>query len=127
MFNPGVAVDPTIGRFTTLFINYYFCRPNEVFSIDSQVGIERASRQEMYPVTFLHTESLNHDLSKDLSQHVSSRRRLGFVESEKPILPTGANRRKRHWRYYYDTDMLAEIRERDRLIFSLFPAYDTEQ
>ena len=127
MFNPGVAVDPTIGRFTTLFINFYFRRPNEVLQSVANLESKERIAREMYPVTFLHTETLNPDLSKYLSQFVSNRRRRGLVESERPILPAGTNRRKGHWRDYYDPDLIAEIRERDRLIFSLFPAYDTER
>ncbi len=127
MFNPGVAVDPTIGRFTTLFINFYFRRPNEILQSVANLESKERIAEEMHPVTFLHTETLNPDLSKYLSQFVSNTRRRGLVESEKPILPAGANRRKGHWRDYYDPDLIAEIRERDRLIFSLFPAYDTEQ
>lgn len=125
--NPGVTVDPTIGRLTTLFINFYFHRPNDV--LPSVAGLESNEwiDREMYPVAFLRTETLSRDLSKYLSQFMSSRRVLRFVELEKPILPLGAARRKRHWRDYYDADLLAEIRERDRLIFSLFPAYDTER
>lgn len=123
LFNPGVTVDPSIGGFTARFINYCFCRPNEV--LPSVAGLESKERiaRAMYPVTFLHTEALNRDLSEYLSQFISSRRALRFVESEKPILPTG---RKTPWRDYYDADLMGEIRERDRLVFSLFPAYDTE-
>ncbi len=127
LFNPGVAVDPTIGRFTTLFINFYFRRPNEVLQSVANLESKERIAREMYPVTFLHTETLNPDLSKYLSQFVSNRRRRGLVESERPILPAGTNRRKGHWRDYYDPDLIAEIRERDRLIFSLFPTYDTER
>jgi hypothetical protein len=127
LFNPGVTVDPTIGRFTTLLINFYFRRPNDV--LQSIAGLESKERisKEMYPVTFLHTETLNRDLSNYLSQFFSRRRILDFVELEKPIFPVGGARRKRHWRDYYDADLLAEIRERDRLVFSLFPGYDTER
>jgi hypothetical protein len=122
-----VAVDPSIGRLTALFINFYFRKPNEV--LQSVAGLELKERiaQEMYPVTFLRTETLNRDLSKYLSQFMSRSRVLRFVELEKPILPPGGNRHERHWRDYYDADLMAEIRERDRLIFSLFPAYDTER
>jgi hypothetical protein len=127
LFNPNVTVDPTIGRFTTLFVIFYFERPNEVLQSVANLESKERIATEMYPVTFLHTETLNRDLSKYLSQFVSNRRRVGLVESEKPILPAGANKRKRHWRDYYDADLMAEIRERDRLIFSLFPAYDTER
>jgi Sulfotransferase family len=124
--NPGVAVDPTIGRLTTLFINFYFRRPNEV--LQSVAGLESKERlaRAMYPVTFLHTETLNRDLSEYLSQFISSRRLLRFVELEKPILPPGGTRRETQWRDHYNADLMAEIRERDRLVFSLFPAYDTE-
>ncbi len=42
LFNPGVAVDPTIGRFTTLFINFYFRRPNEI--LQSVANLESKER-----------------------------------------------------------------------------------
>ena len=124
--NPGVTIDPTIGRFTTLFINFYFHRPNDILPSVAGLESKECLTKEMYPATFLHTENLNQDLSKYLSQFMPSKRLLRFVELEKPISPPGGARRKTHWRNYYDADLLTQIRERDRLIFSLFPAYDTE-
>ena len=124
LFNRGVtAVDPTIGRFTTFFINFYFRRPNEVLQSVANLESKECIAREMYPVTFLHTGTLNRDLSEYLSQFTSRKRALRFVESEKPILPT----HRTHWRDYYDADLMAEIRERDRLIFSLFPEYAAER
>ena len=127
LFNPNVTVDPTIGRFTTLFVIFYFERPNEVLQSVANLESKERIATEMYPVTFLHTETLNRDLSEYLSQFMSRKRVLRFVEIEKPILPIGAAIRKRHWRDYYDADLMAEIRERDRLIFSLFPEYAAER
>jgi len=128
LFNRGVtAVDPTIGRFTTFFINFYFRRPTEILQSVANLESKDCIAGEMYPVTFLHTETLNRDLSEYLSQFMSRKRVLRFVEIEKPILPIGAAIRKRHWRDYYDADLMAEIRERDRLIFSLFPEYAAER
>ena len=125
--NAGMTIDSSIGGFTVQFVNFYCHAPDEVLQFVANPKSEESIAREMYPVTFLRTETLNRDLSNYLSQYVPRRRILDFVELEKPIFPLGGDRRKRHWRDYYDADLMAEIRERDRLIFSLFPAYDTER
>jgi hypothetical protein len=123
--NPGIAVDPTLGRFTVLFVNYYCRQPETILSLTGNGDWSTAVSPYLFPVNFLDTANLNRELYDYLlATGYYSAESLAFILEKEKISPR--NRRQSHekWSQFYTPEQKADIRNRDRLLFQIFPQYD---
>ncbi len=120
--NRTIAVNPTLGRFTVLFINYYCRHPERLLAlpVDTPNFLERV-RDDMYDVHFLKTHSLNQDLYTYLAGCGFSHEELAFILTKEKISPRNNRSQSETWPTFYTDDMIASVRQRDRIIFALFP------
>jgi hypothetical protein len=122
--NPGMAVDPTLGRLTVLFLNYYARQPELGLAVGD--GKTAVSPPNLFPVHFLNTANLNRELYDYLQatgQYPAES--LAFILEKEKISPRNQRQPDEKWAEFYTPEQKAEIHHRDRLLFELFPQYDT--
>jgi hypothetical protein len=119
----GIAV----GQLTRQVVRYYFRNPTEVLSrIDDDYVASDAYRDDMYPVHFMHTDRLNDELHAYLLRAGYPRAAIAFVRSLPKIFPPeGGRTEEQAWPTYYTPELKRIVRERERLLFAMFPEFDT--
>ena len=119
----GIAV----GQLTRQVVRYYFRNPTEVLSrIDDDYVASGAYRADMYPVHFMHTDRLNDDLHAYLLGIGYPPSAVAFVRSVPKIFPLeGGRTEEQAWPTYYTPELKRLVRERERLLFAMFPEFDT--
>ncbi|MEA2563612.1 MAG: hypothetical protein QOH06_5116 [Acidobacteriota bacterium] len=114
------------GLYTEQFVKFYFKQPEEVYArIDDAYIASQAYRRDMHDLRFVRTDRLNQDLYDFLVG-------MGFDPADAEpvlglgrILPQGKGRTAdKRWQTYYTDDLKSSVRERDRLIFAVFPFFD---
>ena len=109
-------------RFVKMFFRDF---PTSYERIDDATIARGSYVEDMYPVKFLHTESINDELAQALSDFGYAEQAVSLVRGAPKIYPTkGGRPADDAWRRYYTPSMLDEIRHLDRLIFTMFPEYD---
>ena len=122
--NPGLNVNPRLGRLTTLFIQFYCKRPAWVLTQQtSDDTMFEIVIENMFPVHFLETSKLNDELYGFLIRHGYSDRQISFIKTLPPISPPGARNSEEHWETFYTPELIQEVLERDGILFRLFPEY----
>lgn len=115
-----------LGYQSEQFVRTYFRDPAAAWSrIDDAWIAARGWEGEMGPIRFLRMEHLNADLHAFLREQGLPADRIDFVLTEGRILPAGPRRPEgRTWESWYTPELRARVRERERLLFALFPEYD---
>jgi hypothetical protein len=129
-WNPDIYVNPTLGRLTVLFINYYCRTPADILSLppDTDTAELLARIQEnMFPVQFLHTENLNQELYNCLLTHGYTAEQLGFILTKAKVSPRNQRRQEDTWDKFYTPATQAQLYEADRILFLLFPRYNRDE
>jgi hypothetical protein len=124
LLNSGVPVNPSLGRLTVLFVNYYCRHPDQILELTDEADLTAAIKDDMFPVHFLHTETLNRDLFDYLAttkQYEPDS--LTFILEKKKISPRNQRQAHESWPLFFDEEMKTEIAWRDRALFALFPHY----
>jgi hypothetical protein len=122
LLNPKVEINPSLGRLTVLFINYYCQHPDEIVTLRTDKDLYSAIRSDMFPVTFLNTANLNLELYHFLLKTGEfSAEKIAFILDKERISPR--NHRKLHeiWPAFYSEEEKAGVRYHDRILFQLFP------
>jgi hypothetical protein len=122
-FPPGQE----LGWHTREFVRFYFRVPEDAYARLDDHSIEREHlRRLMYPVTFLPMERLNDTLYELLLQHGHPPERIDFIRSMGKVFPAeGGRQADERWDRYYTPELFEFVRMRERLLFELFPQYDT--
>lgn len=120
--------DGGIGWATQRFIDFYFRNPSSVLpSIDDRYIFSDDSWRDMFDIHFLRTHCLNQNLHDFLAGEGIDDRQLEFIVDLQRILPGGKGRNDNQgWRNYYNTELRQKIRDKDRLLFHLFPEFDVD-
>jgi hypothetical protein len=124
---PKSELAARIGIQTEQFVLRYFHRPREIIHrfLDDQYIASGAFRSDMYDVRFLRTDHLNQDLRETLADIGLPAERIRFIDDLDRIFPPrGGRGDTKPWERYYDAELLRQVREREALLFTLFPAYD---
>lgn len=125
--NPEITVNPTLGRLTTLFINYFSRDPIAVLTAQGDDASLLAHLQNtLYPVTFLHTENLNQELYDFLRTLGYQETALTFIHDKPPLSPRGNRDRSKTWSDYFSEPLFMEMLHRDRLLYQLFPTLEAD-
>jgi hypothetical protein len=121
MMNPSVSVNSSLGRLTTLFINYYCRNPERILTMNgSTQTLFEAIQEDMYVVDFIDTKKLNENLYLFLKSKSYSPKTIDFILKKKKI-----NSSKEEKNDLLTLELKKEIRQRDRILFMFFPGYDT--
>lgn len=127
--SPGSERAPCgpVGHLTQEYVQYFFRNPEAAFAkLDADYLRSDEARRDMYPVRLLRTSHLNRDLHTLLLEVGYPEEAVSFVPSMQRVLPVGGGRsgEKQKWERYYTPELKAEVRERERLLFELFPEFD---
>lgn len=117
----------TVGWLTHNFIEFYLPKPRPVLrDLDDATLSAEGLRARMGDVRFLHTENLNEELHGFLLGCGYPEQALAFILELGKIVPEGSGRTDdQRWQDYYPPELKARVRARDRVLFELFPEYDT--
>ncbi len=122
----NTKLDPSVGWHTNAFITYYCRNPKDLLCYGENPTLTTARiRAAMGPETLLRTHRLNEDLYDYLLKQGYSASQLGFILASPKIMPReGGRSEDQKWEKYYTPVLKAFVRERERLLFSLFPEFD---
>ncbi len=123
---PGLPPEKRLGTLTENFVRFYFRDPERAFPrIDDAYIAARGWEKDMAPVRFLRMEHLNGDLYDALVEHGWPAEEVEFILCLGRILPEHSKKGPRpRWADYYTPELKAKVRERERLLFAMFPEYD---
>ena len=111
-----------LGWYSHKFV-YYYCRDHDyVFDAagDDQLFLERV-KEKMHDIYFLRQDQLNKDLFHFLLFQGYPRERIEHILYKDRV---NVSRSKRSFLDFYDDELKNEVRQRESLIFELFPEYD---
>ncbi|MEA2600148.1 MAG: hypothetical protein QOF89_1140 [Acidobacteriota bacterium] len=114
------------GLYTEQFVKFYFKAPEEAFArLDDAYIASQAYRNDMHDLRFVRTSRLNQDLYDFLIDMSFEACDAELVLGLGRILPQGKGRAAdKGWETYYTDDLKRSVRERDRLVFAIFPCFD---
>lgn len=115
-----------LGLYTEQFVKFYFKAPEEAYARIDDAYIASASyRRDMHDLRFVRTHRLNQDLYDALIGLGFDARDAEIVLGLGRILPQGKGRAAdQRWETYYTDELKRSVRERDRLVFAIFPCFD---
>jgi hypothetical protein len=125
-FSTQTATTERLGLLTERFVKFYFRQPDEALRrLDDEYIATHQYRADLFPVHFIRTEKLNHELYEFLGQMGYAEEDLYFIPALEKILPHGKGRsHEQKWQKYYSPELKQMIRRKDRLLFTLFPDFD---
>jgi hypothetical protein len=114
------------GLYTEQFVKFYFKSPEETYArIDDAYIAAGAYRRDLHDLRFVRTDRLNLDLYDFLVGMGCEARDVEFILDLGRVLPQGKGRATgERWETYYTDDLKRSVRERDRLVFAIFPGFD---
>lgn len=127
---PYLAPERPIGQRTYETIKFFFKdEPETIFSkLTEDYIVSGLYQQDMFPVRFLPMENLNRSLYNFLVEVGYPENQVQFILDSEKVMPgiqEGTIRRAdRGWQDYYTPELKAFVRQRERLLFQLFPEYD---
>lgn len=122
LLNPRIEINPSLGRLTILFINYYCRHPNDIVTLQTDEDLFSAIQSDMFPVTFLNTANLNKELYYFLLKiGAYATEQIAFILEKEKISPRNHRQRHETWPSFYSAEEKEEIQYRDRFLFRLFP------
>lgn len=116
----------SIGFMTWKFIRFYCRKPNEVAKLlDSNPDLDIT--RFMFPINWLHTETLNDDLYNMLLANDYNPSDINFIQDLDKIRPKsgkGTRTDNDRWQDSLGNQDILTIEEKDKTIFRLFPHYN---
>lgn len=110
-----------LGWYSHKFVHYYCKNQDYVFQVaDNFDKFVKRVQESMYPVHFLHTERLNKDLHEFLLSKGYPKDEIAHIPAKDKV---NTSRKDYDYRKWYSDKLREEIKERDALIFHLFPEY----
>ncbi|CAN5220690.1 hypothetical protein BH20GEM2_BH20GEM2_20930 [soil metagenome] len=120
------TVPIAVGAFSKRFAKYYCRNPDDaVRELDvGRIAAERY-RHDLFDVRFVATDRLNEDLPRFLVAMEYAEEDVRFIRELNKIRPPRSRRRhKQQWDDYYTSELKGLVRERERLLFTMFPQFD---
>lgn len=112
-----------VGLLSRQFARYYAREPRMLLAaVDA--GAERWP-ELLHEVHFVRTEALNAGLHTFLLERGYAEQDLAFLPGMGRVLPGGRGRdAAQRWESYYSPELKRRVRERERLLFRMFPEWD---
>jgi hypothetical protein len=122
----GLHLDPTVGRDTYLILAYYSRDPHAFLkSVEGRPLTTEMVREALVTSRLLNTERLNEELDDFLGSVGIPAEEREFIRATPKIRPPGGDREDQHrWEQYYSPELREFVRDRERILFELFPAFD---
>jgi hypothetical protein len=123
VYNKETGAD--FGLYTHGFLRFYCREASKVISlIDPDYIRSGGYRLDMFNVDFLATHRLNEGLYDYLVSRGYRVSDLKFLPGAGKILPMGKGRRDdQKWQKYYTPDLMKHVREKDWVLFEMFPGF----
>ncbi len=123
---PSIPEAKRAGTMTEQFVRFYFRDPEGTYPrIDEAYVSSRGWEKDMQPVKFLRMEDLNRQLRDALLDFGWKEEEVEFILCLGKIKPPKSKKGARpKWSEYYTPELKALVRERERLLFAMFPDYD---
>lgn len=127
---PKLEPERFLGRITRDFMFRFFKKPlpEILATIDKSYIDSQKYREDMFPAHFLKTNSLNQDLFEFLANVGYDSKNLNFIIEHDKVMPSTApksgRREEQKWEKYYTTETKQIVREKERILFSIFPKFD---
>jgi hypothetical protein len=114
------------GLYTEQFVRFYCKEPEAAFArLDDAYIAAESYRRDLHDLRFVRTGRLNQDLYDFLIGMGFDPGDAGFVLELGRVLPQGKGRAAgARWEAYYTDELKRSVRERDQLVFALFPEFD---
>lgn len=116
------------GMRTRAFADFYFKEPGRALMkmLDEKYISSGAYRADLYEnLQFIRTKNLNQNLYDFLLQSGYDKEDADFILEMKKVLPLGKGRTKEQkWGNYYTPELKDEIRQKERVLFQIFPEFD---
>lgn len=122
--------EDSIGCGTDRFFRLYCKQQMENFlsNLDRELIDSGKYKEYLYPINWIKTENLNRDLYNFLLHIGYEAEKIQIIlDAEKvlPALPPGSQRRTEYkWEKYYTPEIKKYVRQKERILFSLFPEFD---
>lgn len=114
------------GLYTEQFVKFYSKEPEKVYArLDAHYIDSESYRRDLHDLRFVRTDRLSLDLYEFLVGMGFEPRDVEFIQGLGRILPQGKGRAAhQRWETYYTDELKRSVRERDRLVFAIFPHFD---
>lgn len=115
-----------IGLLSEKFVKFYCREPQSVLAaLAATATPEQPCRAALHNIHFIRTDQLNDGLYQFLLARGYDEADLRFVRGLDKILPGGKGRRRdQPWQRYYTPELKQWVRQRECMIFALFPEFD---
>ncbi len=127
-FNCPKEIWSEFGWRTRSFVDYYFKNPSEAFPkmLDENYVASKNYESDLYSqLHFINTKNLNQNLYDFLLENDYKQSDIEFILEMKKVLPLGKGRtNEQKWEKYFTPELKARIRQKDRIIFEMFPEFD---
>ncbi len=123
----GMSPRIDLGFYTIQFIQFFFREPERTLGlIDDDYIKQKRYLDDMAEVVFLHQENLNSELYDFLRSLGYPERDIGFIRNAERVNVTPRAKDQRRWEDLCSENLKADILNKDRLIFDIFPEYRTD-
>jgi hypothetical protein len=125
---PGTEFMREFGWYSRNVVMYYFQQPRQVIpKIDDSYLKEQRWKDDIYEVTFLHTEDLNRELFEFLKHVGYPTDTLSFVQDLGRVRPKdqAEDRGNAEAANLFTPDLVDYVVDQEQLFFELFPEYKT--
>lgn len=118
--------EQTPGFHTQQFVDFFFSDPAKVYPLLTGAYIESgAYRTDMCNLRLLDQTNLNQELHAFLLRAGYAPAEIDFVRTAGKIFPPqGGRTPEQSWEKYYTSELKALVRQKERLLFKLFPRFD---
>jgi hypothetical protein len=126
LFNPLISERNGLGWYSRDVVKKYFRDPyHKFYAIDEEYIANGRWGVDMFDIAFLRTSDLNRDLFKFLREVGYPRKDLQFVRHKSKERPSGQAKARggRTVEDIFTPDAKAFVRQRDRLLFEMFPEF----
>jgi hypothetical protein len=120
--------EDTPGFHTQQFVEFFFNNPAAVYPrLNADYIARREYENDMPPIRWLKTHRLNADLHGFLLEMGYAPDEIAFVlNAEKIFPPEGGRTDDQTWDKYFTPALKASVRQKERLLFAIFPEFDYE-
>jgi Sulfotransferase family len=127
--NRDLGSENGLGYHTERFVNFYFKVEKKagLLSLKNMPVTRDNSLGQMFPVRFIHQERLNTELYEFLLELGYPDDTLRTILDRPKVYPHGGQPRNlvQQWSSYYEPELLDFVRRRERILFELFPEYNS--
>jgi hypothetical protein len=115
-----------LGMYTLDFLNFYFRKPEEVYPILSDEYVSSGRYKEnLFPLLrFIRTHRLNEELHQFVVEMGYRHEDVEFILGLGKIRPEEEHKMSPVQGTYFTAELKRIVREKERLIFALFPEFD---